>query len=72
MAKKVGSCEVWGGGLIGCHSSGQGEFGVVQREYSQFEMFVISVAVGSSLENANLIVDSFEGFAGNAVGVPVE
>ena len=44
----------------------------MEGEQSLLEVFVVSVSVGSSLEGADLVVDSFEGSGRERFVVPVE
>ena len=44
----------------------------MECEDTLLEMFIVSVSVGTPLKCADLVVDSFEGAAGNRIDVPVE
>jgi hypothetical protein len=44
----------------------------MEREESEFEVVVAAVAVGSALEEADLIVGAFQGAGGDWVIVPVQ
>jgi hypothetical protein len=44
----------------------------MECDESLLQVFVISVAVNASLKNADIVVDSFYGSAGDRMEVPVE
>ncbi len=67
-----GSFDYWGGMVIPKVLTLQGVFGVVQGQEAFFEVFVVSIAVGASLQGSDFVINPFQGGGRERVVVPVE
>ena len=69
---KNGFIRLFGGlGICECLTLSH-ELGVVEGEEFLLEVFVVSVAVGSSLQHPDVVVDAFQRAGRERVVVPVE